>query len=316
MNNSLIKVSIGIFRDGDKILIAQSKKKGNKIVWEFPGGKNENKETSEQTLYRELKEELNVVVRKARLIKRFATNIDGSSYELSIFSVVEWEGKCISLEGQVLKWVPISELLNYNMHEPNKKILPSLMLPNKIMITPFLDKDYKVFLENLELLERHEIELLQLRLTHDKSTNKLISKEVKKRSGNKVRIMINGSTSEFDENYFDGIHLPFNLAKKLNVRPVKKKFLFSISCHNIKEIEHADHIDADFVYLSPINQTTSHPNSNFLGWSKASKIAAASSKPVYALGGLSIVDTLRAIENGFQGIAGITTFWNFTSRSD
>ena len=90
MNNSLIKVSIGIFRDGDKILIAQSKKKGNKIVWEFPGGKNENKETSEQTLYRELKEELDVVVRKARLIKRFATNVDGSSYELSIFSVVEW----------------------------------------------------------------------------------------------------------------------------------------------------------------------------------------------------------------------------------
>ena len=85
-----------------------------------------------------------------------------------------------------------------------KKFYSSLMLPNRIMITPFLDKDYEVFLENLDLLERHEIKLLQLRLTHDKSTNKLISKEVKKRSGDKVRIMINGSTSEFDENYFDG----------------------------------------------------------------------------------------------------------------
>ena len=61
MNNFLIKVSIGIFRDRDRILIAQSKKKANEIVWEFPGGKNEKKETSEQTLYRELKEELNVV---------------------------------------------------------------------------------------------------------------------------------------------------------------------------------------------------------------------------------------------------------------
>ena len=144
------------------------------------------KETSEQTLYRELKEELDVVVRKARLIKRFATNVDGSNYELSIFSVVEWMGKCISLEGQVLKWVPISELLNYNMHEPNKKILPSLMLPNRIMITPFLDEDYELFVENLDLLERHEIELLQLRLTHDKSTNKLISKEVKKNQVTKL----------------------------------------------------------------------------------------------------------------------------------
>lgn len=316
MNNFLIKVSIGIFRDGDKILIAQSKKKANKIVWEFPGGKNEKKETPEQTLYRELKEELNVVVRKARLIKRFLTNVDGSNYELSIFSVVEWMGKCIGLEGQVLKWVPISELLNYNMHEPNKKIFSSLMLPNRIMITPFLDKDYELFLENLDLLERHKIKLLQLRLTHDESTNKLISREVKKKSGDKVKIMINGGTSEFDENYFDGLHLPFNLARKLNVRPVKKKYLFSISCHNNKEIEHADLIDADFVYLSPVKKTTSHPNSNCLGWSKASKIAAASSKPVYALGGLSIVDTSRAVENGFQGIAGITTFWNFVFRSN
>ena len=90
------------------------------------------------------------------------------------------------------------------------------------MITPFLDKDYELFLKNLELLELHEIDLLQLRLTHDESINKLISREVKKKSGNKVKIMINGSMSEFDENYFDGIHLPFNLAKGLGARPVKK----------------------------------------------------------------------------------------------
>lgn len=314
MNNFLIKVSIGIFRDRDRILIAQSKKKANEIVWEFPGGKNEKKETSEQTLYRELKEELNVVVQKSRLITKVITKIDGLNYELSIFSIVKWMGKCIGSEGQVLKWIPISELPSYNMHEANKRIFSSLMLPNKIMITPFLDKDYELFLKNLELLELHEIDLLQLRLTHDESINKLISREVKKKSGNKVKIMINGSMSEFDENYFDGIHLPFNLAKGLGARPVKKKYLFSVSCHNKKEIEHADLIDADFVYLSPIKKTNSHPNSDSLGWSKATRIAAASSKPVYALGGLSIVDISRAIEGGFQGIAGITTFWNFVSK--
>ena len=311
MNDFLIKVSIGIFQDRGKILISQSKKKANKIVWEFPGGKREKKETPEQTLYRELKEELNVVVRKARLIKKFITNVDGSNYELSVFSIVEWLGECIGSESQVLQWVPISELINYNMHVPNKKIFPSLMLPNKIMITPYLNKDYDLFLKNLDLLKLYEIDLLQLRLSHDEAINKLISREIKKKSGNKVKVMINGGMSEFDENYFDGVHLPFNLAKGLNARPVKKNYLFSVACHNKKEIEHAGLIDADFVYLSPINQTTSHLNSNILGWSEARRIAAVSSKPVYALGGLSILDTSRAIENGFQGIAGISTFWNF-----
>lgn len=229
--------------------------------------------------------------------------------------MVKWVGKCIGLEDQFLKWVPMSKLINYNMHRPNKNIIASIKLPNKIMITPYLDKDYHLFLKNLHLLKSHDIELLQLRLTHDESVNKLISQKIKNNFYNKIKIMINGSMSDFDANYFDGIHLPFNEAKKLTARPVTKTALFSVSCHNQEEIEHANSIDADFVYLSPINMTRSHPNLGFLGWIEGEKIAAISKSPVYALGGMSITDAPKAIEKGFQGIAGITTFWDVVYKS-
>ena len=258
---------------------------------------------------RELKEELDIEVRRALLIKKFKTNVNGLNYELSIFSIVKWAGKCIGLEGQILKWVSMSKLSNYNMHGPNKNIIASLMLPNKIMITPYLDGNYPLFLKKLDLLKFHDIELLQLRLTRDESINKLVSKKIRRDYFNKIKIMINGRTSDFDADYFDGVHLPFYEAKKLNARPVKKTHLFSVSCHNKEEIEHANLIDPDFVYLSPINKTMSHPNLDSLGWFEAEKIAATSKKPVYALGGVSIADAPRAIEKGFQGIAGITTFW-------
>ena len=148
--------------------------------------------------------------------------MNGSNYELSIFLVAKWVGKCIGLEGQVLKWVPMSNLTNYNMHEPNKNIIASIKLPNKIMITPYLDKDYDLFLKNLDLLKLHDIELLQLRLTHDEPVNKLISQKIKNNFYNKIKIMINGSMSEFDANYFDGLHLPFNEAKKAKCKANSK----------------------------------------------------------------------------------------------
>ena len=254
-------------------------------------------------------------MQKALLIKRFTTNLNGLNYDLMVFSVVKWVGKCTGLEGQILKWVSMSKLCNFNMHEPNKNIIASLMLPDKIMITPYLDRDYDFFLEKLDLLKFYDIELLQLRLTNNESINKLISKEIKNNFYNKVKIMINSSMSEFDANYFDGIHLPFNEAKKLTARPVKKTHLFSVSCHSQEEIEHANLIDADFVYLSPIKKTKSHPNSDFLGWLEGEKIAVTSRKPVYALGGMSIDDVPSAKEKGFQGIAGITTFWDVGSNT-
>ena len=120
---------------------------------------------------------------------------------------------------------------------------------------------------------------------------------------------------EFNSEYYDGLHLPFSEAKKLTSRPIQTNHLLSVSCHNKEEIKHANSIGADFLYLSPINKSNSHPDTLPLGWIKGASLIKYSRKPVYALGGLSLVDLPDAIRRGFQGIAGITTFWDDNSHS-
>src|SRR5690554_3429200 len=60
----MIKVSAAIIKENDKILIAQrGSNKSNALKWEFPGGKIEENETPEESLIREIKEELNIDIK-------------------------------------------------------------------------------------------------------------------------------------------------------------------------------------------------------------------------------------------------------------
>jgi 8-oxo-dGTP diphosphatase len=64
----VIKVVCGVIVDTDKVLCVQrSESMTLPLKWEFPGGKIEQGETSEECLNRELKEELNIEVSILRL---------------------------------------------------------------------------------------------------------------------------------------------------------------------------------------------------------------------------------------------------------
>ena len=53
---------------------------------------------------------------------------------------------------------------------------------------------------------------------------------------------------------------------KIKERPFDEKKLFGASVHNLNEAKHAEDISADYISLSPINETLSHPNTEVLGW--------------------------------------------------
>ncbi len=108
----------------------------------------------------------------------------------------------------------------------------------------------------------------------------------------------------------DGIHLSSKLLEKINKRPLSDKKIVSAACHNLTQLQHAELIGVDFVTLSPVYQTKTHPDAIPLGWSLFSDLCKIINIPIYALGGLSESDLDVAISHGAFGIAAISSLWD------
>ena len=123
----LITVSAVVVVDVDgRILIAQRPEGKNMAgLWEFPGGKIEPGETPERALIRELKEELGIDTTESCLAAfTFASHrYDDFHLLMPVFLCRKWDGFVTPQEGQVLKWVKISELKNYPMPPADKPLL-------------------------------------------------------------------------------------------------------------------------------------------------------------------------------------------------
>ena len=92
-------------------------------------------------------------------------------------------------------------------------------------------------------------------------------------------------------------------------RPLDKSKYLAASVHNLKELEQAHKIDVDFIVISPVQNTSSHPEAIPIGWDGLRELTEASCCPVYALGGMKQDDIQQAKEQGAQGIAAISGLW-------
>ncbi len=79
------------------------------------------------------------------------------------------------------------------------------------------------------------------------------------------------------------------------------------SCHNVEEVAKAAQLNLDYIFISPVKNVAN--KSPALGWEKFSKLAKLFPGPSFALGGLKQEDLKIAKENGAQGIAGISGFF-------
>ncbi len=68
-------------------------------------------------------------------------------------------------------------------------------------------------------------------------------------------------------------------------RPLSKDRWLAASCHNAEELALAEQMDVDFVTLSPVLPTQTHPDAQPLGWEQVQQLIAGFSKPVFLLGG-------------------------------
>jgi len=127
----LVLVAACTLVDADgRVLIAQ-RPAGRPMagLWEFPGGKVEAGERPEDTLIRELKEELGIVVDEACLAPLAFASHSYPQFHLlmPLYVCRRWQGTVMALEGQKLAWVRPNRLREYPMPPADEPLVSHLM---------------------------------------------------------------------------------------------------------------------------------------------------------------------------------------------
>jgi thiamine-phosphate pyrophosphorylase len=109
----------------------------------------------------------------------------------------------------------------------------------------------------------------------------------------------------------DGVHLPEKGIPPNVVKEMAPKLLVGYSAHSLESALYAQEQGADFITLSPIFETSSHPEAKPLGLLYLQDVAKRVSVPIYALGGITWDRIKLCYKNGAYGVAGISLFIPF-----
>lgn len=114
--------------DGRVLLAQRPQGKSMAGLWEFPGGKIEPGERPEETLIRELREELGIVVQEECLAPlTFASHVYPDFHLLMpLYVCRRWEGFVEPRERQGLKWVRPNDLRSYPMPPADEPLISHL----------------------------------------------------------------------------------------------------------------------------------------------------------------------------------------------
>ncbi len=115
--------------DGRILLTQRPEGKALAGLWEFPGGKMEPGERPEDTLIRELREELGIVVREPCLAPLTFASYAYEDFHLlmPLWICRRWEGMVAGREGQNLAWVRPNRLRDYPMPPADEPLIPALI---------------------------------------------------------------------------------------------------------------------------------------------------------------------------------------------
>ena len=126
----LLVVAVALVDGDGRILMAQ-RPEGKQLagLWEFPGGKVEPGERPEETLIRELHEELGIVVKEACLAPLTFASHGYESFHLlmPLYICRRWEGTPASREGQALRWIRPGKLRDLPMPPADEPLIPPLI---------------------------------------------------------------------------------------------------------------------------------------------------------------------------------------------
>jgi 8-oxo-dGTP diphosphatase len=310
-NKKIVDVAAAILQraDGTFLLAQRPKDKIWSGYWEFPGGKIELGETPYHALVRELREELGIEVETAwPWITRVFT-YPHATVKLHFFRVTQWRGEPHPHEGQQFSWQSASGVEVEPMLPANAPVLRALALPPLYAISNVKELGAEEFLRRLEAALGNGLQLVQLReknMERDK-LRELAQRMLPLLRAHDAKLLLNGDVNLVREIGADGVQLTATQLTELNDRP--EVDWCAASCHNAEELRRAETLGCDFALLSPVLPTQSHPGAPHLGWENFAVIAADSSIPVYALGGLQTGDMETAWQHGAHGLALLRQAW-------
>ncbi len=124
----VIDVTVGMLRRTDGAVLMASRPSGKPYAgyWEFPGGKVEADESAEQSLVRELQEELGLRARKLLPAWQLEHVYPHAHVRLLFYWVTDWEGQPHGLESQQVLWVRPQDAWPYPVLPATAPLLESI----------------------------------------------------------------------------------------------------------------------------------------------------------------------------------------------
>ncbi|MEM9101153.1 MAG: Nudix family hydrolase [Pseudomonadota bacterium] len=308
-----VHVCVGILKREQQIFIAQRQSKSDfSGFWEFPGGKLEIGETPLQCLRREMSEEVGIDVKSVTPLIQIKHQYTHKKVLLDVYTINDFIGDPIGAEGQHVRWVEQDELHQYQFPDANISIISACQLPSLYRITPNLS----TVTEFRELLKKSALQSgdwIQLRCPElpFKDFVALASEILPICRDHQHKLLLNSELKILDYLEVDGLHLSQSNLHKVH-GSLKEQSLYTwigASCHDLQEVRFAEQQGVDFITISPVSITTSHPETIPLGWQSFSELVKETHLPVFALGGVSPKEVYVAKECGAQGVAGISSFW-------
>ncbi|MEW8260782.1 MAG: Nudix family hydrolase [Candidatus Thiodiazotropha taylori] len=301
-----------ILDESGRVLITQRAENTHQGgLWEFPGGKLEAGETADAALSRELEEELGIVPLATQPLIRIRHDYGDRHVLLDFYRVTAYRGEARGLEGQPLQWLSPAEMKPEAFPAADRPVITALKLPQHYLITGRDAEQSGEFLNRLSMAIERGIQLVQLRAHElsDSAYRQLLAEVLPLCRARGVKLLVNRPQGVLEwHSEADGLHLTAHQLQSLSRRPAAAE-LIGASCHRLEEVKMAERAGLDYVLLSPVQKTTTHPQADTLGWPRFTELVDQVNLPVYALGGLCAEDLPKAVSSGAQGIAAISAFW-------
>ena len=170
----------------------------------------------------------------------------------------------------------------------------------------FTFKELSTSLSNLPKSFMFQYRRKNLLSTEVKGELILLQKICKKR---KINLLLNSHHPLEYLKYSSGLHLTNSDLKNIKSKPNVHVKCVGASCHKIEDLEKAEKLGLDYVFLSPVFHTKNYLKKDILGWKKFKEMSARIKIPIFALGGMKLNFLEEAQSFGAHGIAGISSFW-------